>query len=135
MRFGFSADFDCCCDVFVNNIMGIMEQADKRTDINNFCPICGYPLGNYNPWGVDRKKTTYDICPCCGVEWGNEDYTQKSLTEYRNAWLATDWRMVQGTVQQIKAEHSLSHTAAKEKQGDETVIGYCIEKQKSTVHK
>ena len=27
-----------------------MEQADKRTDINNFCPICGYPLGNYNPW-------------------------------------------------------------------------------------
>lgn len=40
MRFGFSADFDCCCDVFVNNIMGIMEQADKRTDINNFCPIC-----------------------------------------------------------------------------------------------
>ncbi len=24
-----------------------MEQADKLTDINNFCPICGYPLGNY----------------------------------------------------------------------------------------
>lgn len=46
MRFGVSADFDCRCDVFVNNIMGIMEQADK---LNNFCPICGYPLGNYNP--------------------------------------------------------------------------------------
>lgn len=32
MRFGFFADFDCRCDVFVNNIMG-MEQADKRTEI------------------------------------------------------------------------------------------------------
>ena len=42
---------------------------------NNFCPICGYPLDNYNLWGDDGKTPTYDICPCCGVEWGNEDYT------------------------------------------------------------
>lgn len=116
MRFGFSADFDCCCDVFVNNIMGIMEQADERTDINNFCPICGYPLGNYNPWGVDGKTPTYDICPCCGVEWGNEDYTQESLTEYRNAWLATGakWFEPQKKLDNWNAEKQLKNIGCNE---------------------
>lgn len=65
-----------------------MTLTDKRTEVNNFCSICGYPLGNYNPWGGDGKTPTYDICPCCGVEWGNEDYTLESRTEYRNKWLA-----------------------------------------------
>lgn len=65
-----------------------MTHTDKRTEVNNFCSICGYPLGNYNPWGGDGKTPTCDICPCCGVEWGNEDYTSESRTEYRNKWLA-----------------------------------------------
>lgn len=53
-----------------------------------YCPICGLPLGDFAPWGKDDKTPTYDICPCCGVEWGNEDYTLESRTEYRNKWLA-----------------------------------------------
>lgn len=64
------------------------KEVDKRDAGNNFCPVCGYPLGNYNPWGDDGKTPTFDICPCCGVEWGNEDYTTESRTEYRNKWLA-----------------------------------------------
>lgn len=64
------------------------KEVDKRDAGNNFCPACGYPLGNYNPWGDDGKTPTFDICPCCGVEWGNEDYTTESRTEYRNKWLA-----------------------------------------------
>lgn len=32
-----------------------MKLTDKQTDGNNFCPICGYPLGNHNPWGDDGK--------------------------------------------------------------------------------
>ena len=32
-------------------------------------------------------------------------------------------RVVQGTIRQAKAEHTPSHTTAKERQGDETVIG------------
>lgn len=51
------------------------------------CTICGLPLG-FAPWGKDNNSPTYDICPCCGVEWGNEDYTSESRTEYRNKWLA-----------------------------------------------
>lgn len=53
-----------------------------------YCPICGLPLGDFAPWGKDDKTPTYDIYPCCGVEWGNEDYTLESRTEYRNKWLA-----------------------------------------------
>ena len=64
------------------------KEVDKRDAGNNFCPVCGYPLGNYNPWGDDGKTPTFDICPCCGVEWGNEDYTTESRTEYRNKRLA-----------------------------------------------
>ena len=64
------------------------KEVDKRDAGNNFCPVCGYPLGNYNPWGDDGKTPTFDICPCCGVEWGNEDYTTESRTEYRKKWLA-----------------------------------------------
>ena len=64
------------------------KEVDKRDAGNNFCPVRGYPLGNYNPWGDDGKTPTFDICPCCGVEWGNEDYTTESRTEYRNKWLA-----------------------------------------------
>ena len=64
------------------------KEVDKRDAGNNFCPVCGYPLGNYNPWGDDGKTPTFDICPCCGVEWGNEDYTTESRTEYHNKWLA-----------------------------------------------
>ena len=41
-----------------------------------------------NGQGDDGKTPTFDICPCCGVEWGNEDYTTESRTEYRNKWLA-----------------------------------------------
>lgn len=48
-----------------------------------YCSICGLPL-DFAPWGDDGKTPTYDICPCCGVEWGNEDYTLDSRTEYRN---------------------------------------------------
>lgn len=51
-----------------------MKPTDKQIEVNNFCHVCGYPLGDYNPWGDDGKTPTYDICPCCGVEWGNEDY-------------------------------------------------------------
>ena len=61
-----------------------MKLTDKQTDGNNFCPICGYPLGNHNPWGDDGKTPTYDICPCCGVEWGNEDYTTESQESIAN---------------------------------------------------
>ena len=70
-----------------------MKLTDKQTDGNNFCPICGYPLGNHNPWGDDGKTPTYDICPCCGVEWGNEDYTTESQAECRKQWLesGTKW--------------------------------------------
>ena len=51
------------------------------------CTVCGLPLG-FAPWGKDKNSPTYNICPCCGVEWGNEDYTTASRTEYRNKWLA-----------------------------------------------
>ena len=30
----------------------------------------------------------FDICPCCGVEFGNEDYTEESLKEYRAKWIS-----------------------------------------------
>ena len=48
------------------------KEVDKRDAGNNFCPVCGYPLGNYNPWGDDGKTPTFDICPCWGsgvVPW------------------------------------------------------------------
>ena len=45
-----------------------MKPTDKQIEVNNFCPVCGYPLSDYNPWGDDGKTPTYDICPCCGVE-------------------------------------------------------------------
>ena len=53
---------------------------------NGFCKVCGYQL-NYLPWGEDGKTPCFDICPCCGVEFGNEDYTEESLKEYRAKWI------------------------------------------------
>ena len=64
------------------------KEIDERDTENKFCPVCGYPLGDYNPWGDDGKTPTYDICPCCGVEWGNEDYTSESRKEYCSKWIA-----------------------------------------------
>lgn len=52
-----------------------------------YCTVCGLPLGDFAPWGDDKESPTFDICPCCGVEWGNEDYTPESRTEYRNEWI------------------------------------------------
>ena len=49
--------------------------------------VCGYQL-NYLPWGEDGKTPCFDICPCCGVEFGNEDYTEESLKEYRAKWIS-----------------------------------------------
>lgn len=69
------------------------KEIDERDTENKFCPVCGYPLGDYNPWGDDGKTPTYDICPYCGVEWGNEDYTSESRKEYCSKWIAagTKW--------------------------------------------
>lgn len=64
------------------------KEVNKCDTEINFCPVCGYPLGDYNPWGDDGNTPTYNICPCCGVEWGNEDYTPESRMEYRNKWIA-----------------------------------------------
>lgn len=64
-----------------------MKLTEKPVEVYNFCSICGYPLGDYSPWGDDGKMPTYDICPCCGVEWGYEDYTPESRKEYRNKWI------------------------------------------------
>lgn len=54
---------------------------------NGFCKVCGYKL-NYLPWGEDGETPCFDICPCCGVEFGNEDYTEESLKEYRAKWIS-----------------------------------------------
>lgn len=54
---------------------------------NGFCKVCGYKL-NYQPWGEDGKTPSFDICPCCGVEFGNEDYTEESLKDYRAKWIS-----------------------------------------------
>lgn len=32
-----------------------MRLSDEQIEVNNFCPVCGYPLGDYNPWGDDGK--------------------------------------------------------------------------------
>ena len=64
------------------------KEVDKCDTEINFCPVCGYPLDSFNPWGDDGKTPTFDICPCCGAEWGNEDYTSESRIEYCNKWLA-----------------------------------------------
>lgn len=50
------------------------------------CRICGL-FQEEQPWGKDGESPTYNICPCCGVEFGNEDYTIKSVHEYRKLWL------------------------------------------------
>jgi hypothetical protein len=53
----------------------------------NYCRVCGF----YNetpPWGLTGEIPTYEYCPCCGVEYGNQDYTLKSIREYRDSWIA-----------------------------------------------
>jgi hypothetical protein len=54
---------------------------------NHNCSVCGLYIEDA-PWGEDNKTPTYEICPCCGVEFGNEDYTTKSVAAYRSKWLS-----------------------------------------------
>ena len=62
---------------------------------NHNCRICGL-FQEERPWGKDGQSPTYNICPCCGVEFGNEDYTIKSVQQYRKLWLEkrTVWFLV-----------------------------------------
>ncbi len=53
---------------------------------NLFCKICGYKHSEPH-WGDDGKSPSYLICPCCGVEAGNEDYSEKSIKQYRYNWM------------------------------------------------
>lgn len=52
----------------------------------HYCRICGLYIED-KPWGEDGNCPTYAICPCCGVEFGNEDYTVKSVISYRKQWI------------------------------------------------
>ena len=53
----------------------------------HFCRVCGLYIED-EPWGKDGSCPTYEICPCCGVEFGNEDYTIKSVIDYRKQWIS-----------------------------------------------
>ena len=50
-------------------------------------------------------------------------------TDRRKLALKIDGKMVQGAVRQVKAEHTTTHAAAKEKQRDEVLISHLIENQ------
>lgn len=51
------------------------------------CRVCGYKLP-FLPWGEDGCTPTYEICPCCGVEFGNEDYSENAIQNYRENWIS-----------------------------------------------
>ncbi|MGI9948613.1 hypothetical protein [Vibrio hyugaensis] len=50
------------------------------------CRVCGLTQ-HEPPWGGDGKSPNFDICSCCGVEFGYEDSSFISTTNYRRKWL------------------------------------------------
>ncbi len=56
------------------------------------CFVCGFDLGDFDPWGAAGDEPSRDICPCCGTEFGYEDCTRYSALLARRRWIDDGFR-------------------------------------------
>jgi len=49
------------------------------------CRVCGVEQSE-PPWGDDGKSPTHEICNNCGVQFGYQDGTVQSVSNYRQRW-------------------------------------------------